>query len=91
MTTQKSIPERRSGAEFRPFPESAGVSPYNLPPIARGPNDSARVAGCGRTKIFEAIAEGKLKARKLGRKTLILDDDLRAWLASLPLVDKQAA
>lgn len=90
MTTRQSIPEQRSGTEFRRFFESAGVSTYNAP-IARGPDDSARVAGCGRTLIFEAIRKGKLKARKRGRKTLILDDDLRAWLASLPPVERQAA
>lgn len=61
------------------------------PPLARGPDDSARVAGCGRTKIFEAIKAGELKARKLGRKTLILDSDLRAWLASLPQVQQGSA
>lgn len=53
-------------------------------PLARSPAASARVAGCGRTKIFEAIKKGHLKARKLGRKTLIFDADLRAWLSSLP-------
>lgn len=54
------------------------------PPLARGPDQSARVAGCGRTKIFEAIKAGNLPARKLGKKTSILDADLRSWLASLP-------
>lgn len=54
-------------------------------PLARGPDASARKAGCGRTKIFEAIKNGDLKAHKLGRKTLIFDADLRRWLASLPL------
>jgi excisionase family DNA binding protein len=38
----------------------------------------------GRTKIYEAIAEGRLKARKYGKRTLVLMDDLRAFLSALP-------
>ena len=39
----------------------------------------------GRTKVYAAITEGRLKARKLGKRTLVLRDDLRDFLASLPL------
>jgi excisionase family DNA binding protein len=53
-------------------------------PLARSPDASARLAGCGRTKIFEALKNGDLAAYKWGRKTLILDADLRHWLAALP-------
>ena len=41
--------------------------------------------GIGRSKIYEAIAKGQLKARKVGRRTLILRDELREFLQSLPL------
>ena len=41
--------------------------------------------GVGRTKIYEAIANRDLKARKIGNRTLILKDDLRQFLESLPL------
>jgi hypothetical protein len=37
-----------------------------------------------RRKLYEALNSGALKARKDGKRTLILDDDLRAWLQSLP-------
>ena len=40
--------------------------------------------GIGRTKIYEAIASGRLKAKKFGKRTVILTDDLRAFLAALP-------
>jgi excisionase family DNA binding protein len=33
----------------------------------------------GRTKIFEAIASGQLKARKFGRRTVVLTGDLRVF------------
>jgi excisionase family DNA binding protein len=41
--------------------------------------------GIGRTKVYEAIGNGDLKARKVGNRTLILKDELRQFLESLPL------
>jgi hypothetical protein len=46
--------------------------------------DASRISSCGRTSLYEEIKSGKLKARKRGRRTIILDEDLRRWLASLP-------
>jgi excisionase family DNA binding protein len=40
--------------------------------------------GIGRDKLYCLIRQGKLPARKLGRKTLILASDLEAFLESLP-------
>ncbi|WP_027167297.1 hypothetical protein [Mesorhizobium sp. WSM3224] len=42
-------------------------------------------SGLGRTKIFENIKLGKLTARKAGRRTIILSDDLSAFLKALPV------
>ncbi|MGX5839749.1 helix-turn-helix domain-containing protein [Mesorhizobium sp. ArgA1] len=42
-------------------------------------------SGIGRTKIFEAIKLGKLTARKAGRRTIILSDELSLYLKSLPI------
>lgn len=38
--------------------------------------------GIGRSTIYAAIAQGRLKAVKVGRRTLILRDDLHAWMAT---------
>lgn len=46
--------------------------------------EACAAAGIGRTKIYEAIARGELKARKCGKRTLILKEDLRIFLSSLP-------
>jgi excisionase family DNA binding protein len=43
-------------------------------------------SGIGKTKLYEAINSGRLKARKAGKRTLILSDDLREYLSALPLI-----
>lgn len=43
-----------------------------------------KLAGIGRTKAYEEIAAGRLKARKMGSRTVILAADARAWLETLP-------
>ena len=40
--------------------------------------------GAGRSKIYEEIGAGRLKTRKLGKRTLVLHDDATSWLQSLP-------
>lgn len=46
--------------------------------------EAAAMAGLGRTKIYDAITNGYLRARKCGKRTLILRDDLRSYLTNLP-------
>lgn len=38
----------------------------------------------GRTHVYHEIAEGRLPARKTGKRTLILRSDAEAWLFNLP-------
>jgi excisionase family DNA binding protein len=49
-------------------------------------SEASIVSGIGRTKLYEAIANGELKARKFGARTIILRDDLVGFLKSLPEV-----
>jgi len=60
-------------------------------PLAYDILSASKKAGLGRSKLFEEINAGRLKARKAGRRTLILRDDLAAWLASLPQRGEAAA
>jgi excisionase family DNA binding protein len=46
--------------------------------------EACEIAGIGRTKLYQAIKERRLKARKLGTRTIILRADLQKFLASLP-------
>ena len=48
-------------------------------------NDACDEINCGRTKIYQEIAAGKIKVRKLGKRSIILADDLQAYLNSLPI------
>jgi hypothetical protein len=53
--------------------------------------EEAREAGAGsRSEIYEALRRGDLKAKKRGRRTVILRDDLATYLASLPDYEPQA-
>jgi hypothetical protein len=49
-------------------------------------NESCKISRVGRNTIYLAIQSGALLARKIGNRTVILDDDLRAWLQNLPLM-----
>ncbi len=49
-----------------------------------------RQVGLCRDTVYRAISRGDLVARKLGKRTLILQDDLRAFLKSLPVVGRAA-
>jgi excisionase family DNA binding protein len=40
--------------------------------------------GLGRDTVYGAIRAGRLVARKLGRRTIITDSDLRRFLEDLP-------
>jgi excisionase family DNA binding protein len=62
-------------SDERPFVENR---------LAYSPEEATRVASVGRSLIFKEIRDGRLIARKVGRRTIIAADDLQAWLKSLP-------
>ncbi len=53
-----------------------------LTPFAVSPADAARLAGVGRTTIYEALNSGALPSFRIGRRRLILVVDLLAWVRS---------
>jgi excisionase family DNA binding protein len=55
-------------------------------PLAHSIPEACSIAHTGRTSIYEVIKKGELRAVKRGRRTLILAEDLRRWLATLPSV-----
>jgi hypothetical protein len=42
--------------------------------------------GGGKTQTYKAINSGLLRAVKRGRSTIVLDEDLREYLAKLPAI-----
>jgi len=52
--------------------------------IAITVEEAAKAAGVGRTTIFMELRSGRLKGRKIGRRTVVSIEDLNAWLTSLP-------
>jgi hypothetical protein len=47
--------------------------------------------GCGLTKIYDEINAGRLRARKLGKRTIVFVADEAAWRAALPLYPASSA
>ena len=60
-------------------------------PLAYTIAEACASARAGRTAIYDAIREGALIARKRGRKTLILPDDLRRWVEGHPAIEAKAS
>jgi excisionase family DNA binding protein len=52
------------------------------PRISYSVEDAAEETGIGRSYIYLAIKQGELASLKLGKRRLILRDDLLAWLQS---------
>lgn len=57
---------------------------FNLTRTAYSVNELLAILPLGRTSLYAAIKSGKLRAIKLGKKTLFLAPDVIEFLASLP-------
>jgi hypothetical protein len=44
-----------------------------------------------RDTFYKEVRRGRLRARKIGRKTIVTPEDEAAWKASLPLLELPAA
>ena len=46
--------------------------------------------GLGRSKFYQEVAAGRIRLRKCGRRTLVSTDDMEAWAAGLPIVNRKS-
>lgn len=50
--------------------------------LAVSPSEAARLAGVGRTTLYQALGSGALRSLRIGRRRLITIEALRDWLAA---------
>ena len=60
-----------------------------LPRFSYSLDEAAIVTGLSRTRLFQAVRDGRLTVRKDGKSTLVLAEDLSAYLKSLPVKGKR--
>lgn len=46
-------------------------------------SETCALLGLGRTKLYQIIGSGTLPAKKIGKRTVIIRDDLDAFLSNL--------
>jgi excisionase family DNA binding protein len=57
------------------------------PPIAYPINDACKALGVKRSYLYELLARGELRAKKLGRRTVIERCELERFVAAQPDAD----
>ena len=60
------------------------------PKLAYGIADFARAVGVSRDKVYSEIKDGRLRAHKIGSRSVITADAARQYLASLPALETAA-
>jgi len=58
--------------------------------IALKISEVCAVSRIGRTKVYDAINRGELLAKKHGKSTLVLHNDMVEWLNALPTVSPKS-
>ena len=43
--------------------------------------------GPGRTRTYKELKSGRLRGRKIGKRTIITEDDAEDWLRRLPAME----
>jgi hypothetical protein len=61
------------------------------PRLAYSIAEACRIGCQSRTSVYAAIGRGELRARKRGRRTLILAHELERYLNGLPAVPARAS
>ncbi len=62
-----------------------------MEPYALTIPEAVRFSGIARTRLYMLASEGKITLRKIGRRTIVRADDLKALIAELPPADIRCA
>lgn len=54
------------------------------PALSYSPETAAAATGVSRTRIFNALRDNELTAKKHGRRTIIPAQELTRWIESMP-------
>jgi hypothetical protein len=59
----------------------------NAMPFAATVNDAVKLSGLTRTELYRLLGVGSIKAKKSGRRTLVMMDSVREYVRQLPDMD----
>jgi len=59
-----------------------------IEPLAYTITEATKVAAASRSELYRAVGRGELTLRKRGTRSLILADELRRWVESLPTTSR---
>jgi hypothetical protein len=54
-------------------------------------NEFSQAYGIGRSKVYDELNSGRLRARKIGKRTIIAEVDAEDWWRNLPTVEEASA
>lgn len=63
--------------------DAVSIPASSTPPLSYSIEQASRVAGVTPWTVYTAVTEGRLAARKFGKRWVILRDDLLAFLQNL--------
>jgi excisionase family DNA binding protein len=68
------------------FEPSKSEAEMKMEKIAYGIAEVCKLSGLGRTTLYASISSGALRAHKIGRRTILLHDDVVTFLHTLPVL-----
>jgi predicted DNA-binding transcriptional regulator AlpA len=51
-------------------------------------DEFSQAYGIGRSKVYDELNSGRLRARKIGKRTMIAEVDAKDWWLNLPTVEE---
>ena len=63
------------------------MSETNIEKLAYSIDETVKILPIGKTKLYEEIKKGRMKASKFGTRTLIPAEAIKAWLNALPSME----